>query len=86
MGSAPAACSECPCGERRVVVRMPPHKSITYDGEGRPTIRDSLGAHPAPPDWPSGNWCHAFMTDGRFELCSDAICPGVAWSFTVPVK
>ena len=66
----------CPCLERRIVIRMPPHKSIEYDAEGRPTIRDSIGAHPSPPEWPTDHWCHAFMTAGRFELCSDAICPG----------
>ena len=66
----------CPCGERRVVIRMPPHKSITFDSERRPTIKDSIGAKPAPPEFPTANWCHAFMTDGKFTLTSDATCPG----------
>ena len=66
----------CPCLTRRIVVRTPPHDSITYDAEGRPTIKASLGAKPSPPEFPEGNWCHAHMTEGRFELCDDAICPG----------
>ena len=72
----PGCMFRCPCGERRIAVRIPPHESITYDPEGRPTIRASLGAHPTPPDYPSSNWCHAHMKGGRFELCGDAICPG----------
>ena len=66
----------CFCLTRRIVVRTPPHKSITYDAEGRVTIKGSLGAHPMLPEWPKSNWCHAYMTNGRFELCDDAICPG----------
>ena len=66
----------CQCGYRRILVRIPPHQSITYDAAGRPTICASLGARPLPPKWPTKNWCHAHMKNGRFELCGDAICPG----------
>ena len=67
----------CPCGERRIVARTPPHKSITFDEQKRLTIKDSLGAHPKPPEYPNDNWCHSHMVEGRFELCDDVICPGV---------
>ena len=70
----------CPCGYRLIIVRKPPHKLIEFDGEGRPTIRDSIGAWPAPPEWPDKNWCHGWMTAGRFTLEGDAICPGAGGS------
>ena len=66
----------CPCLKRHIVIRTPPHKSITYDAEGRPTIKGSIGASPSPPEWPQGNWCHAHMTAGRFKLTDDARCLG----------
>lgn len=66
----------CPCLERQIVVRTPPHKSIIYDAWGRPTIKGSIGAEPAPPEFPRGNWCHSYMTAGRFKLTADAVCPG----------
>ncbi len=68
----------CPCLERRIVIRTPPHNSITYDAEGRPTIKDSIGSEPAPPEFPEEHWCHAHMTAGRFKLTDDARCPGAS--------
>ena len=70
----------CPCLKRRIVVRMPPHKTIAFDADRRLTIEASIGAHecgkPGTDSYLPPNWCHAFMTDGRFKLLNDSICPG----------
>ena len=36
-GFGPGCMFRCPCGERRIVVRKPPHESITFDSDGRPS-------------------------------------------------
>ena len=74
-GMGPGAMFWCPCMTRRIVVRTPPHESITFDKQDRLTIRASLGAYPTS-EYPDKNWCHAMMTDGKFELLGDSVCLG----------
>ena len=63
---------KCPCNERQCYVSSPPHKSIKFDSEGILTIKPSLG-YRAKGDKPE-NWCHFYITQGRFEMCNDAKC------------
>ena len=67
----------CPCGAREIFATTENGHKISFDDEGRLTIRGSLGAHPRPQDgYPEANWCHAYVTDGVFEVLDDSICPG----------
>lgn len=75
----------CPCGARRVVIWNQEHPEtkghvVSYDQDGRLTIEGSIGyaasGDPDREDYRPDGWCHAHVTEGRFELCDDAICPG----------
>ena len=69
----------CPCGERLVYVRSPPH-TITFDDRGRMTLDGSCGSHERGKEGVRGyrppNWCHFWIADGRPVMVDDAQCPG----------
>ena len=65
----------CPCGERQVVVRSPPH-GIEFDDDGVLTIEGSCG-YTATDERPK-NWCHFHIKAGVPKMVSDAQCPGNA--------
>lgn len=63
----------CPCSERIVNVKEPPH-TITFMDDGRLHLDGSCGY--AGNDEHPQNWCHFWIRNGEAAMVSDAKCPG----------
>ena len=71
----------CPCGERMVSVRRPPHSRIEFDEDGRLTVEGSIANRAGALLNNHGLWldagaCHFHVTAGRAVMCDDVTCPG----------
>lgn len=65
----------CPCGEREVYVKSPPH-TITFDEDGRLTLDGSVASTGHSERSRDIGRCHFHMKSGEAEMCGDASCPG----------
>ena len=64
----------CPCGEREVYVKSPPH-GIAFDAEERLTIHGSVASTGHSHRSRDIGRCHFHIADGEASMCDDATCP-----------
>ena len=70
----------CPCDERLVSVRRPPHARIEFDSDDRLTIEASIANSEGTLLTTGGRLaagaCHFHVMAGAAVMCDDATCPG----------
>lgn len=66
----------CPCGERLVYVKSPPHTIEFWDDGILASLGGSCGYRVQSEKNRPANWCHFTITDGIPTIHGDARCPG----------